>query len=141
MERPDRTPPEHPLHRPPPHPRRRARHRDRRRPSAVTAARNEVSTTDASLLPTALRILGALRTGPAPVPATAGAVVDCAPAAIGYVDDFDLPPLTDPDFTDHIRTLIATDTTPTRIRNRLQPRPKASKPLTATARHRTWAWG
>ncbi|MFH9125735.1 hypothetical protein [Streptomyces globisporus] len=63
-------------------------------PHAVTTALNEVSTTDASLLPTALR------------------------------------------------TLIATDTTPTRIRNRLQPRPKASKPLIATARrHRTWAWG
>ncbi|WP_165890990.1 hypothetical protein [Streptomyces globisporus] len=51
-------------------------------------------------------------------------------------------PPTDSDFTDHIRTLIATDTTPARIRNRLQPRPKASKPLIATARrHRTWAWG
>ncbi|MFB7301338.1 hypothetical protein [Streptomyces rubiginosohelvolus] len=110
-------------------------------PSAVTTALHEVSTTDASMLPTALRILGALRTGPAPVPASVGAVIDYAPAAVGYVDDFDLP-LTDPDFTDHIRTLIATDTTPTRVRNRLQPRPKASKPLIATARrHRTWAWG
>ncbi|MDX2404594.1 hypothetical protein NJO91_15865 [Streptomyces microflavus] len=110
-------------------------------PRAVTAALNEVSTTDASLLPTALRILGALRTSPAPVPATIGAVIDYAPAAIGYIDDFDLP-LTDPDFTDHIRTLIATDTSPTRIRNRLQPRPKASRPVIATARrHRTWAWG
>ncbi|MEW2310665.1 hypothetical protein AB0918_18825 [Streptomyces sp. NPDC006864] len=112
-------------------------------PDAVSHALDEVSTTDGSLLPTALRILGALRTGPAPVPATVGAVIDYAPAAIGYIDDFDLP-LTDPDFTDHIRTLIATDTTltPTRVRNRLQPRPKASKPLIATARrHRTWAWG
>ncbi len=102
-------------------------------PRAVTNALNDVSTTDASLLPTALRILGALRTGPAPVPATVGAVIDYAPAAVGYVDDFDLP-LTDPDFTDHIRTLIATDTTPTRVRNRLQPRPKASRPLIAAAR-------
>ncbi len=110
-------------------------------PHAVTTALNDVSTTDASLLPTALRILGALRTGPAPVPATVGAVIDYAPAAVGYVDDFDLP-LTDTDFTDHIRTLIATDTTPARIRNRLQPRPKTSKPLIATSRrHRTWAWG
>ncbi|MEU0382238.1 hypothetical protein ABZ093_33850 [Streptomyces cyaneofuscatus] len=110
-------------------------------PHAVTNALNEVSATDASLLPTALRILGALRTGPAPVPATVGAVIDYAPAAVGYIDDFDLP-LTDPDFTDHIRTLIATDIPPTRIRNRLQPRPKASKPLIAAARrHRTWAWG
>ncbi|MFJ2574707.1 hypothetical protein ACIOYT_30385 [Streptomyces halstedii] len=110
-------------------------------PHAVTAALNEVSTTDANLLPTALRILGTLRTGPAPVPAAVGAVIDYAPAAIGYVDDFDLP-LTDPDFTDHIRTLIATDSTPTRVRNRLQPRPKTSPPSIATARrHRTWAWG
>ncbi|MFH9216104.1 hypothetical protein ACIRIR_32760 [Streptomyces globisporus] len=110
-------------------------------PAAVTTALHDVSTTDASLLPTALRILGALRTGPAPVPATVGAVIDYAPAAVGYVDDFDLP-LTDPDFTDHIRTLIATDTTPARRRNRLQPRPKASKPLIAAARrHPTWAWG
>ncbi|MBK3554618.1 hypothetical protein JHN51_33440, partial [Streptomyces sp. MBT61] len=94
-------------------------------PDAVSDALDEVSTTDASLLPTALRILGALRAGPAAVPATVGAVIDYAPAAVGYVDDFDLP-LTDPDFTDHIRTLIATDTTPARIRNRLQPRPKLS---------------
>ncbi len=58
---------------------------------------------------------------------------------VGYV--FDLP-LTDPDFTDHIRTLIATEITPARRRNRLQPHPKASKPLIATARHhRTWVWG
>ncbi|WP_198544918.1 hypothetical protein, partial [Streptomyces sp. Root1295] len=49
-------------------------------PFAVTAALNAVSTTDASLLPTALRILGALRTGPAPVPAVVGAVLDYAPA-------------------------------------------------------------
>ncbi|MGW9188321.1 hypothetical protein [Streptomyces sp. SID5614] len=75
-------------------------------PSAVTTALHEVSTTDASWLPTALRILGALRTGPAPVPASVGAVIDYAPAAVGYLDDFDLP-LTAPDFTDHIRTLIA----------------------------------
>ncbi|MFE6985782.1 hypothetical protein [Streptomyces griseus] len=110
-------------------------------PDAVSDALDEVSTTDASLLPTALRILGALRAGPAAVPATVGAVIDYAPAAVGYVDDFDLP-LTDPDFTDHIRTLIATDTNPTRIRNRLQPRPKVSRSLIASARrHRTWAWG
>ncbi|MFF7492830.1 hypothetical protein [Streptomyces rubiginosohelvolus] len=50
--------------------------------------------------------------------------------------------MTDPDFTDHIRTLIATEITPARRRNRLQPRSKASKPLIATARrHRTWGWG
>ncbi|MFL0028471.1 hypothetical protein ACJBCE_36725 [Streptomyces sp. NBUL23] len=110
-------------------------------PHAVTAALAEVSTTDANLLPTALRILGALRTGPAPVPAAVGAVIDYAPAAVGYVDDFDLP-LTDPDFTDRIRTLIATYATPSHVRNRLQPRPKASRPLIATARrHCTWAWG
>ncbi|MFC9183308.1 hypothetical protein ACFTZJ_21865 [Streptomyces globisporus] len=111
-------------------------------PGAVSDALAEVSTTDASLLPTALRILSALRAGPAAVPATVGAVIDYAPAAVGYVDDFDLP-LTDPDFTDHIRTLIATDTTTSaRRRNRLQPRPKASRSLIASARrHRTWAWG
>ncbi|MFJ4710026.1 hypothetical protein ACIP6I_35050 [Streptomyces anulatus] len=50
------------------------------------------------------------------------------------------PPLTDPDFTDHIRTLIATEHTPTRTR--LQPRPKTSQPKIVTARnHCTWAWG
>ncbi|MEU5331422.1 hypothetical protein [Streptomyces parvus] len=110
-------------------------------PDVVSDALDEVSTTDASLLPTALRILGALRAGPAAVPATVGAVIDYAPAAVGYVDDFDLP-LTDPDFTDHIRTLIATDATPARIRNRLQPRPKLPCSVIASARrHRTWAWG
>ncbi|MFD8360981.1 hypothetical protein, partial [Streptomyces sp. NPDC059715] len=51
-------------------------------PCAVAAALNAVSTTDASLLPTALRILGALRSGPAPVPAAIGAVLDYAPAAV-----------------------------------------------------------
>uniref|UniRef100_UPI000BF21CDD hypothetical protein n=1 Tax=Streptomyces sp. f51 TaxID=1827742 RepID=UPI000BF21CDD len=56
-------------------------------PDAVSDALDEVSTTDASLLPTALRILGALRAGPAAVPATVGAVIDYAPAAVGYVDD------------------------------------------------------
>ncbi|NYS17542.1 hypothetical protein HFP43_02525 [Streptomyces sp. SJ1-7] len=60
-------------------------------PGAVSDALEEVSTTDASLLPTALRILGALRAGPAAVPATVGAVIDYAPAAVGYIDDFDLP--------------------------------------------------
>ncbi|WP_228184082.1 hypothetical protein [Streptomyces anulatus] len=112
-------------------------------PYAVTAALNAVSTTDASLLPTALRILGALRTEPAPVPAVVGAVLDYAPAAVGYVDGLDLP-LTDPDFTDHIRTLIATEHTParTRTRTRLQPRPKTTQPQIASARrHCTWAWG
>ncbi|MFE7574717.1 hypothetical protein ACFU5Z_08270 [Streptomyces sp. NPDC057521] len=110
-------------------------------PRAVTAALKDVSTTDANLLRTALRILGALKTTPTPVPAAVGAVIDYAPAAIGYVDDFELP-LTDPDFTDHIRTLIATDSAPARIRNRLQPRPKVSRPLIASAcRSRTWAWG
>ncbi|MEU5825855.1 hypothetical protein [Streptomyces sp. NPDC047803] len=110
-------------------------------PRAVTAALKDVSATDANLLPTALRILGALKTSPAPVPAAVGAVIDYAPAAVGYIDDFELP-LTDPDFTDHIRTLIATDNTPARIRNRLQPRPKVSRPLIAAARRpHTWAWG
>ncbi|GGS81576.1 hypothetical protein [Streptomyces badius] len=110
-------------------------------PDAVSDALDEVSTTDESLLPTALRLLEALRAGPAAVPATVGAVIDYAPAAVGYVDDFDLP-LTDPDFTDHIRTFIATDTTPARRRNRLQPRPKASRSLIASARrHQTWARG
>ncbi|MDW4903198.1 hypothetical protein RB625_32820 [Streptomyces californicus] len=110
-------------------------------PYAVAAALSAVSTTDASLLPTALRILGALRTGPTAVPDVVGAVLDYAPAAVGYVDDFDLP-LTDPDFTDHIRTLIATEPTPTRTRMRLEPRPKTSQPAIATARrHCTWAWG
>ncbi|MEU8599304.1 hypothetical protein AB0D07_37435, partial [Streptomyces globisporus] len=61
--------------------------------------------------------------------------------ALALGADFDLP-LTDPDFTDHIRTLIATDTTPTRVRNRLQPRPKLSRSVIASARrHRTRAWG
>ncbi|MFC8705871.1 hypothetical protein ACFUIV_27325 [Streptomyces anulatus] len=70
-----------------------------------------------------------------------GAVLDYAPAAVGYVDGLDLP-LTDPDFTDHIRTLIATEHTPQRTRTRLQPRPKTTQPQIATARrHCTWAWG
>ncbi|MEU6957040.1 hypothetical protein [Streptomyces sp. NPDC045714] len=110
-------------------------------PSAVTAALNAVSTTDASLPATALRIPGALRTGPAPVPAAVGAVLGHAPAAVGYVDGLDLP-LTDPDFTGHIRTLIATEHTPQRTRTRLQPRPKTSQPKIATTRrHCTRAWG
>lgn len=114
-------------------------------PLLVTAALHDVTTTDASLLPTALRILGALKTDSATVPAAVGAVLDYAPAAVGYVDDFDLP-LTDADFTDHIRTLIANDraqpSTARPRRNRLQPRPKTSQPLIATARrHTTWAWG
>ncbi|MFI1532384.1 hypothetical protein [Streptomyces griseus] len=110
-------------------------------PYAVTAALNAVSTTDASILPTALRILGALRTGPAPVPAAVGAVLDYAPAAVGYVEGLDLP-LTDPDFTDHIRTLISTEHAPARTHTRLQPRPKTTQPQIATTRrHCTWAWG
>ncbi|CAH9418360.1 hypothetical protein SGL43_05409 [Streptomyces globisporus] len=60
-------------------------------PSAFTTALSEVSTTHASLLPTAL--------------------------------------------------LAATDTTPTRVRNRLLSRPRATRPLTAARRHRAWAWG
>ncbi|MGN5632744.1 hypothetical protein AAIO99_11875, partial [Streptomyces sp. AC154] len=41
-------------------------------PGIVSDALNAVTTTDASLLPTALRILGALKTDPAPVPAMVG---------------------------------------------------------------------
>ncbi len=138
--RPDRTPPEHPLHRPAHHPQ-RPRHSDRRGPPG--GRHRAQRGLHHGREPAAHRPAHPQRpqNRPAPVPATVGAVIDYAPAAVGYVDDFDLP-LTDPDFTDHIRTLIATDTTPTRIRNRLQPRPKTSKPLIAASRrHRTWAWG
>ncbi|WP_326615368.1 hypothetical protein OG949_41400 (plasmid) [Streptomyces scopuliridis] len=81
-------------------------------PAVVTAVLRQASMTDASLLPTTLRILNALKTERAksertPVPAAVGAVLDYVPAAVGYVDDdLDLP-LPDPDFTDHIRTLTA----------------------------------
>lgn len=60
-------------------------------------------------------------------------------AAVGYFDGLDLP-LAVPDFTDYIRTLIATEHTPTRTR--LQPRPKTAQPQIAIARcHCAWAWG
>ncbi|MEV7239056.1 hypothetical protein AB0N06_35720 [Streptomyces sp. NPDC051020] len=85
-----------------------------------------MTTTDASLLPTALRILGALKTEPTPMP-----------AAVGYVDGIDLP-LTDPDFTDHIRTLTA-DTKPARTTpapTHLERRPKkAGLGISAARRH------
>ncbi|WP_329618006.1 hypothetical protein OG244_37995 [Streptomyces brevispora] len=113
-------------------------------PGIVSDALNAVTTTDASLLPTALRILGALKTDPAPVPAMVGAVLDYVPAAVSYIDDFELP-LPAPGFTDHIRTLTATSTpTPGRppIRNQLQPRPKPTRPLIAAARRcPQWCWG
>ncbi|MDF9809015.1 hypothetical protein [Streptomyces anulatus] len=68
-------------------------------------------------------------------------LLDYAPAAVGYVDGLDLP-LTDPDFTDHIRALIATEHTPQRTRTRLQPRPKTTQSQITTARrHCTWTWG
>ncbi|WP_406502380.1 hypothetical protein [Streptomyces sp. NBC_01602] len=116
-------------------------------PSAVTAALNQVTTTDASLLPTALRILGALKTEPTPMPAAVGAVIDYVPAAVGYVDGLDLP-LTDPDFTDHIRTLTA-DTKPARTSRpaptHLERRPKHAGPgISAARRHtlrETWPSG
>ncbi|MFJ4963396.1 hypothetical protein EES43_00300 [Streptomyces sp. ADI96-02] len=113
-------------------------------PYDVSAALKAVTATDASLLPTALRILGALKTDSAPVPAEVGAVLDYVPAAVGYVDDFDLP-LTDPDFTHHIRNLIGADPAQ-QARSRLahdglQPRPKNSRPLIASARrHPIRAW-
>ncbi|WP_327248527.1 hypothetical protein [Streptomyces sp. NBC_01320] len=113
-------------------------------PSAVTAALKQVTTTDASLLPTALRILGALRTEPAPRPAAVGAVIDCVPAAVGCVDGLDLP-LTDPDFTDYIRTLTA-DTKPAPTTRpaptHLERRPKAGPGISAARRHalrETWS--
>ncbi|MFF3751714.1 hypothetical protein ACFYYH_14830 [Streptomyces sp. NPDC002018] len=67
--------------------------------------------TDAILLPTTLRILGALKAEMSAagtyVPAAVDAVLEYVPAAVGYVDaDLDLP-LPGPDFTDHIRTLTA----------------------------------
>ncbi|MGW3691588.1 hypothetical protein [Streptomyces sp. NPDC005125] len=116
-------------------------------PSAVTAALKQVTTTDASLLPTALRILGALKTEPTPMPAAVVAVIDYVPAAVGYVDGIDLP-LTDPDFTDHIRTLTA-DTKPARTTRpaptHLERRPKHAGPgISAARRHtlrETWPRG
>ncbi|WP_406388903.1 hypothetical protein [Streptomyces sp. NBC_00887] len=114
---------------------------------AVTDALHAVTTTDASLLPTALRILGALKTEsePAPVPEVVGAVLDYVPAAVGPIGDFELP-LPAPGFTDHIRTLTKTTGPPApsrpRVRNRLQTRPKAAGSLIASARrHSTWCWG
>ncbi|MFJ3532598.1 MULTISPECIES: hypothetical protein [unclassified Streptomyces] len=113
-------------------------------PGIVSDALNAVTTSDASLLPTALRILGALRTDPAPVPAMVGAVLDYVPAAVGHIDDFELP-LPAPGFTDHIRSLTAGSTpAPGRpsLRNRLQPRPKSARPLIAAARREPkWCWG
>ncbi|MFF8918441.1 hypothetical protein ACF08M_35350 [Streptomyces sp. NPDC015032] len=115
-------------------------------PAAVTAALTEVTSTSANLLPTVLRILGALKAEPDPMPAAVDAVLDYVPAAIGYVDDFDLP-ITDPDFTDRIRTLTA-DTTPAPahpIRNHLQRRPRRTGPGISGARRHvmrsSWAWG
>ncbi|MFF1922065.1 hypothetical protein ACFVW8_16025 [Streptomyces sp. NPDC058221] len=113
-------------------------------PVAVSDALNAVTTTDARLLPTALRILGALKTDPGPVPAMVGAVLDYVPVAVGHIDDFELP-LPAPGFTDHIRTLTATSPPASgrpSVRNRLQPRPKPTRPLIASARrHPTWCWG
>ncbi|WP_328908044.1 hypothetical protein OG230_00125 [Streptomyces sp. NBC_00234] len=102
-----------------------------------------MTTTDASMLPTALRILGALKSDFAAVPAAVGAVLDYVPAAVGHVEGLDLP-LPAPGFTDRIRTLTdtSTPTTKPRVRNRLQPRPKTARPAIATARrHSNWAWG
>ncbi|MFF3176621.1 hypothetical protein ACFVQ0_28840 [Streptomyces sp. NPDC057900] len=113
-------------------------------PGIVSDALNAVTTTDASLLPTALRILGALKTEPAPVPAMVGAVLDYVPAAVCHIDDFELP-LPAPGFTDHIRSLTAGSApAPGRpsVRNRLQPRPKSARPLIAAARREPkWCWG
>ncbi|WP_432105949.1 hypothetical protein [Streptomyces sp. bgisy091] len=112
----------------------------------VSDALHAVTATDASLLPTALRILGALKTETeaAMVP-TLGAVLDYVPAAMGPIGDFELP-LPAPGFTDHIRTLTKTTTAPAptrpRARNRLQSRPKTEGSLIASARrHSTWCWG
>ncbi|MGW8863729.1 hypothetical protein ACWGNY_32725 [[Kitasatospora] papulosa] len=112
---------------------------------AVIDALLAVTTTGASLLPTALRILGALRSEPAPVPALVGAVLDYVSAAVGPTDDFELP-LPAPGFTDHIRTLTKTTKTPApsrpRARTGLQLRPKTQGSLIASARrHPTWCWG
>uniref|UniRef100_A0AAU2W177 Uncharacterized protein n=1 Tax=Streptomyces sp. NBC_00008 TaxID=2903610 RepID=A0AAU2W177_9ACTN len=113
-------------------------------PGIVSDALNAVTTTDASLLPTALRILGALKSDPVPVPAMVGAVLDYVPAAVGHIDDFELP-LPAPGFTDHIRSLTAGSApAPGRpsVRNRLQPRPKSARPLIAAARRGPkWCWG
>ncbi|WP_328908093.1 hypothetical protein OG230_00415 [Streptomyces sp. NBC_00234] len=113
-------------------------------PGPVSDALNAVTTTDASMLPTALRILGALKTDFAAVPAAVGAVLDYVPAAVGHVEGFDLP-LPAPGFTDHIRALTATTGTPPskpRVRDGLQARPKTTRPVIAAARrHPTWCWG
>ncbi|CAM5288199.1 hypothetical protein [Streptomyces atroolivaceus] len=114
-------------------------------PDAVSDALHAVTTSDASLLPTALRVLGALKTEPAPVPAVVGAVLDYVPAAVGAIGDFELP-LPAPGFTDHIRTLTKTTNTPAagrpRLRNRLQARPRTTGSLIASARrHPSWCWG
>ncbi|MFD3611124.1 hypothetical protein ACFWXA_24180 [Streptomyces atroolivaceus] len=114
-------------------------------PDAVSDALHAVTTSDASLLPTALRVLGALKTEPAPVPAVVGAVLDYVPAAVGAIGDFELP-LPAPGFTDRIRTLTKTTNTPAasrpRLRNRLQTRPRTTGSLIASARrHPTWCWG
>lgn len=107
----------------------------------VSDALNAVTSTDASLLPTVLRILNALKTDYSPVPAMVGAVLDYVPAAVGHVDDFELP-LPAPGFTDHIRALTASSRPAPVVRNKLQPRPKTTRPLIASARrHSQWCWG
>ncbi|MFS0698115.1 hypothetical protein AB6N36_35910 [Streptomyces nitrosporeus] len=113
-------------------------------PPTVSEALDAVTTTDASLLPTALRILNALKTdlapAPASVPGAVGAVINYVPAAVSPNEVFELA-LPAPGFTDHIRNLTA-DTSPPAppVRNRLQPRPKTTRPLITTAR-RQWHWG
>lgn len=92
---------------------------------------------DASL-PTTLRVLRALktRTGSAPVPTAATAIMDYVPAALGYVDDdLDLPLLA-PDFADHIRTLTAHTAPPAAAPRSRSPRlPARSVRCCARRRH------
>ncbi|WP_392750341.1 hypothetical protein [Streptomyces sp. LN590] len=78
------------------------------------------------------------------MPAAVGAVIDYVPAAVGYVDGIDLP-LTDPDFTDHIRTLTANTKAARTTRpapTHLERRPKEAEPGISAARRQalrgTW---
>ncbi|GGT04751.1 MULTISPECIES: hypothetical protein [Streptomyces] len=65
---------------------------------------------EAAALPTALRVLRALRPGgpgPGPGRAAVDAVLEYVPAAVNYVDDDLELPLPDPDFSERIRALTA----------------------------------
>ncbi|MEV7870863.1 hypothetical protein AB0P17_33290 [Streptomyces sp. NPDC088124] len=115
-------------------------------PADVTAVLTKASMPDSSLLPTALRIINALKAekkklnGVVPdVPPAVGAVLDYVPAAVGYVDDdLDLP-LPNADFPEQIRTLTTcTPKPPAQHRpgtDRLPARPSGPRTDTTARRH------